>query len=216
MHQQQISKMECEKNSSKGVSTSGGWCQKASYENSGQHKTDLSLAKQLSIFLQDKVVSSFGDGPGRYKQILDSTGLLNGYDAYDGAPFCDTTSKGIVKYLDLTLPQYGIPVYDWIISLEVAEHIPKKFEDTYVDNIVRHAAEGIILSWAVPGQGGYSHVNNRPLKYVEELLFTHGFYRDIQNSSLLQSSSTLPWLKRNINVYRRLQLKNKPDLYAFA
>lgn len=32
-------------------------------------------------------MASFGDGPGRYKQLLLETGLLQSYDAYDGAPF---------------------------------------------------------------------------------------------------------------------------------
>jgi hypothetical protein len=53
-----------------------------------------------------------------------------------------------------------------IISLEVAEHIPEKYEAVYLDNIFRHAKEGIILSWAVPGQGGLSHINNKPIEYV--------------------------------------------------
>jgi len=34
-----------------------------------------------------KSVASFGDGPGRYKQMMTNTGLLKNYDAYDGAPF---------------------------------------------------------------------------------------------------------------------------------
>ncbi|CAG5124210.1 unnamed protein product, partial [Candidula unifasciata] len=55
-----------------------------------------------------------------------------------------------VKFLDLTAPQYGLPAYDWVVSVEVGEHIPAKFEDIYLDNLARHAKEGIVLSWAVP------------------------------------------------------------------
>ena len=80
------------------------------------------------------------------------SGLLKGYDAYDGAPFSEKTSEGRVQYLDLTLPQYGLPLYDWVMSLEVAEHIPKEFESIYLDNIVRHAKEGIVISWAKLGK----------------------------------------------------------------
>ena len=98
-----------------------------------------------------KYVASFGDGSGRYKELLMASGLLKGYDSYDGAPFSEEISEGRVKYLDLTLPQYGLPLYDWIISLEVAEHIPREYENIYLDNIVRHAKEGVILSWARPG-----------------------------------------------------------------
>jgi 2-polyprenyl-3-methyl-5-hydroxy-6-metoxy-1,4-benzoquinol methylase len=32
-----------------------------------------------------------------------------------------------------TIQQYGIRQYDWIISLEVAEHIPEKYEDVYLE-----------------------------------------------------------------------------------
>ena len=66
--------------------------------------------------------------------------------------FSEETSEGRVTYLDLTLPQYGLPLYDWVMSLEVAEHIPPKYEHIYIDNIVRHAKEGVILSWAKPGK----------------------------------------------------------------
>ena len=65
--------------------------------------------------------------------------------------------------MDPTIPQYCILQYDWIISLEVALHIPEKYEAVYLDNILRHAKEGIILSWAVPGQRGLSHINNKPI-----------------------------------------------------
>jgi hypothetical protein len=41
------------------------------------------------------------------------------------------------------------------------------FKSVYLDNVFRHAREGIILSWAVPGQDGLSHVNNKPLDYVK-------------------------------------------------
>jgi hypothetical protein len=47
-----------------------------------------------------------------------------------------------------------------------------------LDNIYRHAKEGIILSWAVSGQGGLSHINNRPLEYVRNAMMKNGFVRD--------------------------------------
>ena len=57
-----------------------------------------------------KYVASFGDGPGLYKKFLLETGMLKGYDAYDGAPFSEEISEGRVQFLDLTLPQYGINI----------------------------------------------------------------------------------------------------------
>ena len=122
--------------------------------NSTEHKTDIKLAGYLSQFLKGKQVGSFGDGPGLYKKYFDQTSFLKLYDAYDGSPFAEDSSEGRVKFLDLSIPQYGLPIYDWIISLEVAEHIPHQYEEIFLSNLARHASTGIILSWSLPG-GGY-------------------------------------------------------------
>ncbi|CAC5387749.1 unnamed protein product [Mytilus coruscus] len=200
----EIGKMECEMSKGKKITSNhGGWCKDASTENGGQHLTDKTFIPYLSSFLKDKTVGSFGDGPGAYRREIMKLQHVRLYDAYDGAPYSEETSKGSVKFLDSTIPQYGIPVYDWVFSLEVAEHIPQEFESVYLDNIFRHAKEGIILSWAVPGQGGLQHVNNKPLEYVIQVMEKNGFVRDDNLSKKLKNTATFPWLKRNINVYQR-------------
>ncbi|XP_045216168.2 uncharacterized protein LOC123566285 [Mercenaria mercenaria] len=212
LKQQKIGQMECEKGANQATSESGGWCKKSSTETAGQHMTDTNLATALAEFFKGKYVGSFGDGPGRYKQLLSDSGKVKGYDAFDGAPFCDITSEGRVKFLDLTLPQYGLPLYDWVISLEVAEHIPQKFESVFIDNIVRHAREGVVLSWAKPGQGGYSHVNNRPFEYIKELMDNLSFSHDNVESEKLKNAASFPWFKWNTNVYRRKKLVSSEDM----
>ncbi|WAQ98047.1 hypothetical protein MAR_022420 [Mya arenaria] len=212
--QQKIGQMECEKLGDKGSATSetGGWCQKASKEDGGQHMTDNKLVAALIELFTGKFVGSFGDGPGRYKQLVIESGKVKGYDAYDGAPYCDVTSEGRVQFLDLTLPQYGLPIYDWALSLEVAEHIPEQFESVFINNVVRHAREGVVLSWARPGQGGYSHINNKPFEYVKRLMNDLGFTLDKQASQKLQSAASFDWFKHNTNVFRRKQsFKDKVD-----
>ena len=162
----------------------------------------------MSKLLSDKTVASFGDGPRVYKREIDKLGHVKLHDPFDGAPYCEETSHGRVRTMDLSIPQYGILQYDWIISLEVAEHIPEKYEAVYLDNIFRHAKEGIILSWAVPGQGGLSHINNKPIEYVSKVMRENGFQRHAGKSLKLQASASLSWIKSNINVY--IRNKQKP------
>ena len=126
------------------------------------------------------------------------------FSAYDGGPFYDKLSHGRVKYLDLTIPQYGLPLYDWVMSLEVAEHIPHEFEHIYISNIVRHARDGVVLSWAVPNQPGHGHINNQPLDYVIKTFKKQGFGHDPKLSKQLQSKAYVGWLKKNLNVFKRL------------
>ena len=90
-----------------------------------------------------------------------------------------------------------------MICLEVAEHIPAKFEDIFLSNLVRHAKHGLILSWAVPGQPGHYHVNNKPLALVVQSLKKLGFERDEKMSKFLQTHAHNGPLKNNTNVYHR-------------
>ena len=194
--------LECEK-SLNDVSNSGGWCSKISGLNSSQHMIDYGLAIELSSFLKNKKVASFGDGPGAYKLKLDELKQVILYDAFDGAPYVELTTNNKVNYIDLSVPIYHLNVYDWIISLEVAEHIPAQFESIYINNLVAHAKEGIILSWAKIGQSGHYHVNNRNSDYVIKLMESKNFSHDFQSSNYFKMKSSLSWLKDNINVFRR-------------
>jgi len=200
---QKTGQLECN-SLTRSVSSSGGWCKNDSRPTSKQHVTDLKLAKKLSEYLKGKSVGSFGDGPGLYKKYFDETKMLEVYDAYDGAPFAEQVSNGRVQFLDLSIPQYGRPIYDWILSLEVVEHIPPKYENTFLSNLARHAKTGIILSWAKPGQVGHSHVNERNITYVIDIMKKFGFERNFNDSQLLQSHCDWYWLKDNVNVYFRM------------
>ena len=200
---QTIGQLECSAKTKGEVANSGGWCEEDSGPDSSQHATDTEIVKYLADFFKDMRVASFGDGPGIYKNYFDGTGLLKVYDAYDGAPYSPRSTTGRVDFLDLSTPQYGLPIYDWVLSLEVAEHIPEKYQDVFLSNIVRHAKTGVILSWAEPGQDGYHHVNNRDLSFVVGAMETLGFERNVSESKLLQSHCTLSWLAKNTNVYVR-------------
>uniref|UniRef100_A0A2C9KNZ4 Methyltransferase type 11 domain-containing protein n=1 Tax=Biomphalaria glabrata TaxID=6526 RepID=A0A2C9KNZ4_BIOGL len=192
--QQNCQMMKLQKNDSK-VSANGGWCEETGRPNSKSHITDPRFATALSRFLTQKTVGSFGDGPGTYKELLHRLGHVKSYSSFDGAPFCDTVTGGLVSFLDLTAPQYGLPIFDWVVSIEVAEHIPAKFEEIYLDNLARHAREGIILSWAVPGQKGLSHVNNKPLADVIKEMSKRGFHIDVQAGEPLRKASLFGWLR---------------------
>ena len=105
--------------------------------------------------------------------------------------------------MDLTIPQYGMALYDWVISLEVAEHIDKKYESMYLDNIVRHALEGVIISWAYPGQPGIQHINCQPFQYVVNVMDALGFYYSKKESLKLRKSTTNQYYRVNVSVFRR-------------
>jgi hypothetical protein len=97
-----------------------------------------------------------------------------------------------VKFLDLTLPQYWLPIYDWVLCLEVLEHVPADFEKAVLENIDRAAGEGAVASWAVPGQGGFRHVNPRLPDYVEMVFNNRSFQRDVNMTTTLRNVAKFP------------------------
>ena len=74
-------------------------------------------------------------------------------------------SEGFIQLADLTKKQdFGGTTarqYDWVICMEVAEHIPREFEHVFLLNLVASAQKGVLLSWGLPGQNGIGHVNLR-------------------------------------------------------
>ena len=199
---QKVGQFSCQLNNDD-VSANGGWCSKISGRNSTQHMTDEPLALALSEFLHSKRVASFGDGPGFYKDLLLNYGEVLSYNAFDGAPYVESTTNNNVKFLDLSVPIYHLQKYDWVISLEVAEHIPKEFEAVYLDNLVRHSNEGIILSWAKIGQGGHSHINNQDFPYIKSIMELRNYYYDQELSEKFKKGSSFDWFRSNINVFKR-------------
>jgi hypothetical protein len=198
-----VGRMSCV-NATNDVSRNGGWCSNLSGRDSAIHLTDHNLAAAISSFLENKSVASFGDGPGAYKELILKMGQVKSYDAFDGAPYVKETTNNQVEFLDLSVPIYHLKQYDWIVSLEVAEHIPARYEHHFIDNLARHAKEGIILSWAKLGQLGHSHVNCHNSDYVRARMEERGFKHDEKATAALKDATLFEWIKENIHVYRRV------------
>jgi GTPase involved in cell partitioning and DNA repair len=93
--------------------------------------------------------------------------------------------------------------FDCVLSLEVGEHIPEEFAETFLDNLCRHASRHIILSWAVPGQGGHGHVNCRSNAWVRQNLAERGFAGHPKLENQLRAAASLPWFKETLMVFER-------------
>lgn len=61
---------------------------------------------------------------------------------WDGAANIGVLSKGMIESLDLADPVDLQRRFDWVMSIEVGEHIPAKAEGVFMDNLARHACKG--------------------------------------------------------------------------
>ena len=166
------------------------------------HKIDNGLMHGLpSMFEEGSSVVDFGCGNADYIKHL----IENGFEceAYDGNPDTPEMTGGIGKVLDLSKKFDLGKTFDYVMSLEVAEHIPKEFEETYVDNLIRHTGFYLITSWAVKGQGGDGHVNEQDEDYVLNLYKEKGMVYNKEISEALRGVAKLGWFKNTIFVFKK-------------
>lgn len=168
------------------------------------YKFDESLADAIAHILRedDQTALDLGCGNGAYVRHLIAAGI--DCRGYDGNPHTAEISDGLCATFDLTdqVPS-GIRKADWVVCLEVAEHIPAEYESDFLDNLDYHNVHGVILSWAVPGQPGHGHVNTQPNDYVISQMESRGYTYDLLRSEDLRAASTLSWFANTIMVFTR-------------
>jgi hypothetical protein len=149
-------------------STTGFW-------NDQQRKTHITsqvLQETLKDFYHKHNITKvldLGCGDCSYVEFLNQNGVQAvGVDQ-------NTALQGKHYYVnhDLTRPLYL--KQEFVQSFEVGEHIPKESMHVYLDNVCRNAHRGLILSWAVKGQGGDGHVNEQDTENIIREVEYRGF-----------------------------------------
>lgn len=162
------------------------------------HWFDPKLAAALCQFFAGKTVADFGAGSGAYVAALNAVGIscrgFDGNPATAAIPHCEVA--------DLSLP-LQVGQFDWVLSLEVGEHIPLEHEAVFLDNLDRHNRQGIVLSWAVEGQPGKGHINCRNNAYIKARLAKRGYQNDWTAEANLRHQSELWWFRHTLMVFRR-------------
>jgi SAM-dependent methyltransferase len=177
----------------------GEWSLPSGY----QYSLDELLADAISLILQSDRVLELGAGIGRYADYIQQTGRVGAVTAFDGVADIVSRTNGRVQHANLAEP-HDFGSFDWVMSLEVGEHIPAEFAEVFLDNITKHAKKGVLLSWAVPNQIGTGHVNNQPNEVVIDWMRSSGFHYDECAALFLRASATLGWFRNTIMVFRRV------------
>jgi len=168
------------------------------------HRHDCELAAELRRFFAAETVLDIGCGKGDYLRAFRAGGVECW--GIDGNPHTPQLTAGLGDVADITQPLNGeVPAADWVLCLEVLEHVPPDYESIAVDNVCSHARRGIVVSWAQPGQGGDGHFNEQPLEYVREQFEARGFRYHEQDTQRLRSQASSFWGKNNLMVFYKEQ-----------
>jgi tryptophanyl-tRNA synthetase len=194
------------------ATTTGAWCLAKGGELFGHplaplHFLDAGVAPAVFDLLSagNATVLDVGAGSGQYGRYFLSRGFPAAqYEGVDGALNVEEFTSGFVRWADLSLPydREGGPA-DWVMSLEVGEHLPAKYEATFLDTLHRNNRCGLVLSWAVPGQAGKGHVNCLSNAAVRERVEPRGYVYDAAFVDATRAKAELDWFKNTFMLFRR-------------
>jgi SAM-dependent methyltransferase len=96
--------------------------------------------------------------------------------------------------------------FDVALSMEVAEHLPERLADRYVD-LLTGVAPVVVLTAAPPGQGGTDHVNEQPRSYWIEKFAARGYHHETgieeRWGSELKGEGVVGFYINNLMVFRK-------------
>lgn len=193
----------------------GGWYYSKKLISTQHVAFDKIFGQALVNYLGKTKIYDIGAGVGQFKVFsTNSEVTVISFDGGNNIESLENTQVPIrndpnfiipkVCWIDASIPVNKLEPLDWVLSLEVGEHIPKSGESIFLDNLVKLSKIGVILSWAVKGQGGYHHVNTQNNDYIIKEMVKRGLKYDFHQSQLFRSSvSELKWLKNTIMVFKK-------------
>lgn len=197
-----------------GVGPTGGFClSRARLKVGGNFYLPHKMGALLGALFANQSVLDLGCGLGQYGKFFADRFPSVRWLGIDGAERVEELTNGHVRFADLTegLPLFAQQRWDWVMSLEVAEHVPRSGEAVFVHNLLRYAEKGVILSWAPPPErnrkdNGHHHVSCQTNEYVTCALGLLGMSPDYElqerlRTALIQSREC-PWLIPSVMSFR--------------
>lgn len=117
----------------------------------------------------------------------------------------DESVLKIFKLHDFT--QGIIPIskiFDLGWSIEFVEHVDEKYIDNFIDTFKK--CKYICMTHALPNQGGYHHVNEKPQEYWVDLLENNGFkFLKSTTEALRLFSEDNTYIKRTGLIFKNIK-----------
>ncbi len=164
---------------------------------------DPGLLKAIvSIIPKDRRIIELGAGIGTYLTALREFYLV--VDGFDGIRGINQLTDRLVNEADLTdayfldLISYadGKPHFHWAFCIEVGEHISDENMEMFLHNITHSSSEGLIVSWAIPGQRGWEHVSCKTPEWVAHEVCRRGWILDEKKTVLMREIAGRGTIKR--------------------
>lgn len=184
------------------------------------HFLDKKIADIIWRVAGNSTLLDVGAGSGRYgayfhKRRMQGE-LINGsspplWKGVDGsvnvAEFTrrsDAPLGAQTDYLNVcNLTSWRPPSHDYVMSLEVGEHIPPRCMRHYLSLLHLGNRRGLFLSWAIPGRAGKCHIAARPNVVVIAAMRLLGYISVMELADEARNNAQYPWFNESFMVFRR-------------
>ncbi|MBE9039590.1 methyltransferase domain-containing protein [Oscillatoriales cyanobacterium LEGE 11467] len=147
-----------------------------------------------------------GCGDGTWLKAFQEHGVedILGIDGDYVTPNILAIPKDNFSSFDLTKKLTLNRKFDLVISLEVAEHLPSEFANTFIDSLT-DLGSCILFSAAIPYQPGENHINCQWQDYWVELFKKRGYVAiDCIRPKTWENQKVAYWFSQNILMFVKL------------
>ncbi len=166
--------------------------------------------------IKPRSVIDIGCGVGTWLKALDKSHITD-YLGVDGdyvKPEALLIPKDKFIPVDLSRFYQAPRKFDLAISLEVGEHLPDQCADGLVSTLTT-AADVVLFSAALPGQGGTNHINEQWPEYWAAKFAAKGYVAvDALRKPLWHNEKIAVWYRQNMILYVREALLQTPEFAA--
>jgi SAM-dependent methyltransferase len=146
------------------------------YASPGSARSGAAVVPHLMRMVAPKSVLDVGCGNGGWLKSFASHGVAD-FLGLDG-PWVEPHRLAIppdhFRVADLSKTHDVGRTFDLAITIEVAEHLDREYEKSFVKLLV-NSAPVVLFSAAIPHQGGVHHVNEQWPEYWAELFAAEGY-----------------------------------------
>src|SRR2546425_4565430 len=171
----------------------------------GARRSAREILPVVLAWIRPRSIVDVGCGTGAWLSVCRELGIED-YVGIDGEHVQEATleiDRDRFRSFDLTKPLRLGREFDLVMSLEVAEHLPRASAPAFVD-FLSSLGPVVLFSAAVPLQGGENHLNEQWPEYWARLFRARGYVMiDCLRERVWTNSNVEPWYAQNIFVYVR-------------
>lgn len=156
----------------------------------------------LEVTGRIRSVVDVGGGSGAWLQVfrrlgVEETLLLDGAEVKADLLIEEAYFEPVDLNIQLPAPRR----FDLAVCVECAEHLQAHRAEPLVDWLTT-AADVVVFSAAISGQGGKGHINERPPEYWRDLFHQHGFIRrDLLRPRIIHDVAIPWWYRQNLFLF---------------